>query len=97
MNELQAGVYKHYKGGLVMVLGVARHSETMEKYVSYIELGGKAGAKIWVRPYDMFFENVTIQGVRKPRFAYIGQEVEEVFAKWYDPLSGYKGADRVDN
>ncbi|HSH18157.1 MAG TPA: DUF1653 domain-containing protein [Candidatus Saccharimonadales bacterium] len=97
MNKLQAGVYKHYKGGLVYVLGVANHSETKEKFVSYIELSGKAGAKIWVRPYRMFFEEVIADGVMKPRFAYIGETVEPVFAKFYDPLGGYSGADRVDD
>lgn len=97
MNELKAGIYKHYKGGLYMVLGVARHEETREKLVAYIQLSGKYGAKIWVRPYDSFMESVEINGVVKPRFVYIGEEVEPVFAKFYDPLGGYSGADRVDD
>ena len=97
MNELKAGMYKHYKGGLVMVLGTARHSETLERYVSYIELSGKQGSKVWVRPYAMFFEDVMVNGVRKPRFGYIGEEIPEVYGRWYDPLSGYSGADRVDD
>jgi hypothetical protein len=96
MNELKAGIYKHYKGGLYMVLGVANHSETGEKLVAYIQLSGQQGAKIWVRPYEMFFEDVVVGNVRKPRFAYIGEQVEPVFARWYDPLGGYTGADRVD-
>lgn len=97
MNELKAGVYKHYKGGLYFMLGTARHSETDEKLVAYIPLGVKTGPRITVRPYDMFFADVTVDGVTKPRFAYIGEEVADVFAKWYDPLSGYTGADRVDD
>jgi hypothetical protein len=97
MNELKAGVYKHYKGGLVYVLGQANHSETKEKLVAYIELSGKSGAKIWVRPYDMFFENVVIGGIEKPRFVHIGEAVENVLGRWYDPLGGYTGADRVDD
>jgi hypothetical protein len=97
MNELPAGVYKHYKGGLYLVLGVAQHSETLEKMVVYVHLGAAEGAAIWVRPYDMFFEDVDVGGIRKPRFAYIGQQVEPVIAKWYDPLSGYTGADRVND
>jgi hypothetical protein len=97
MNELKAGIYKHYKGGLYMVLGVARHEETDEKLIAYIQLSGKKGPKIWVRAYKTFFDEIVVNGVIKPRFAYIGDEVEEVFAKWYDPLSGYKGADRVDD
>lgn len=97
MNKLLAGVYKHYKGGLCYVLGTAQHSETKEKLVAYIQLSGAEGAKIWVRPYRMFFEEVIADGVTKPRFAYIGDTVEPVFAKFYDPLGGYKGADRVDD
>jgi hypothetical protein len=93
--ELKAGVYKHYKGGLYLALGVARHSETNEKLVAYIPLGVKDGPRIIVRPYSMFFEEVTIDGVTKPRFIHIGEEVESVFAKFYDPLSGYTGADRI--
>lgn len=97
MNKLQAGIYKHYKGGLYMVLGVAQHSETQEKLVAYIQLSGAQGAKIWVRPYKMFFEEVIADGVMKPRFMYIGESVEPVFAKFYDPLGGYSGADRVNS
>lgn len=97
MKELQAGVYKHYKGGLVYVLGLASHSETKEKLVAYIELSGRAGAKILVRPYAMFFEEIIVDGVMKPRFGYIGESVAPVYAKFYDPLGGYSGADRVDN
>lgn len=97
MNKLQAGIYKHYKGGLYYVLGVASHSETQEKLVAYLQLSGKAGAKIWVRPYDMFFENTTVKGVVTPRFVYIGEEIEPVIAKFYDPLAGYTGADRADD
>lgn len=97
MTELKAGVYKHYKGGLYLVIGSARHSETGEKLVAYIQLSGRAGAKVWVQPYKRFFEEIVIAGVMKPRFAYIGEEVADVFGKWYDPLGGYSGADRVDD
>ncbi len=97
MRELRAGVYKHYKGGLYLVLGVARHSESHEKLVAYIQLSGAEGTKIWVRPYKNFFEEIIAHGVIKPRFAYIGEEVDQIFAKFYDSKSGYKGADRVDD
>jgi hypothetical protein len=97
MNQLQAGIYKHYKGGLYYVLGTARHSETREKLVAYLQLSGKVGTKIWVRPYDMFFENVNVNSIVKPRFVFIGEEIEPVIAKFYDPLSGYIGADRADD
>lgn len=97
MNELQAGVYKHYKGGLVLVLGVARHSETEERLVAYVPLGVKAGPRMTVRPYDMFMTTVEVNGRTVPRFTFMGEQIETPVAQWYDPLSGYRGADRVND
>lgn len=97
MKELKSGIYKHYKGGLYLVLCRARHSETNEPLIAYIPLGVKHGARMTVRPYEMFFEEVTVNGRKVPRFTYIGETVEPAVADWYDPLSGYRGADRVDD
>ncbi len=90
MGNLQAGIYKHYSGLLVLVIGVARHSESEESLVAYIPLGVKKGPRITVRPYDMFFESVMIDGITKPRFEYIGETIDEDTAGYYDALSGYK-------
>jgi hypothetical protein len=97
MPELKAGVYKHYKGGLYLVLGVARHSETEEKLVVYVPLGVVAKPRIVARPYDMFFETVKFNNQDKPRFLYIGEQPDTQSASMYDKLSGYKGRDRVDD
>jgi len=97
MNDLKAGIYKHYKGLLVLVLGSARHSETDEQFVAYVPLGVKAGPRITVRPYGMFFETVTVDGKKGPRFEYIGETVDESIAGQYDKFSGYGGVDRVDD
>jgi hypothetical protein len=97
MHDLKAGVYRHYKGGMYLVLGVARHSETDEKLVAYIPLAVLDKPRIVVRPYDMFFENVLVKGVNKPRFEYMGEMLDSETAKLYDPLSGYTGKDRVDH
>jgi hypothetical protein len=60
------GRYRHYKGKPYEVLGVARHSETLEVVVVYRALYGAHG--LWVRPAAMFTETVEIEGKRVPRF-----------------------------
>lgn len=64
------GRYRHYKGGEYELVGVARHSETLEPLVVYRPLYNASG--LWVRPHAMFFEDVVIDGVRRPRFERVG-------------------------
>jgi hypothetical protein len=66
--ELVKGRYRHYKGNEYEVIGVAFHTETLEPLVIYRALEHKKGAEFWVRPYDMFVEQVTIDGKTMPRF-----------------------------
>ncbi len=61
------GRYRHYKGGEYEVVGVARHSETLEVLVVYRPLYNQTG--LWVRPYGMFFGEIEHEGRRQPRFA----------------------------
>ncbi len=61
------GHYRHYKGGEYEVVGVARHSETLEALVLYRPLYNQSG--LWVRPHAMFFAQVTVDGRSMPRFA----------------------------
>lgn len=61
------GRYRHYKGGEYEVLGVVRHSETLEAMVLYRALYGEGG--LWVRPHAMFFEKIDVDGCSRPRFA----------------------------
>ena len=67
--EITAGKYRHYKGGEYEVFFVARHSETGEEMVVYRTLYDDFS--YWVRPLEMFQENVEIDGVTQPRFAQI--------------------------
>ena len=60
------GRYRHYKGGEYEVIGVARHSETLEPLVVYRPLYDDSGW--WVRPHAMFFGSVLIDSVPRPRF-----------------------------
>lgn len=61
------GRYRHYKGGEYELVGVVRHSETLEPLVLYRPLYNASGD--WVRPYAMFFEDVVVDGTRQARFA----------------------------
>ena len=66
MTEIQPGCYRHYKGNEYTVLGVARHSETLEELVVYQQEYGERG--LWVRPAAMFAETVEVDGKSMPRF-----------------------------
>ena len=46
------------------------HSETDELLVLYRPMYGDEN--LWVRPFAMFFEEVTVDGFLIPRFKYIG-------------------------
>lgn len=72
MTKIKLGEYEHYKGKRYKVIGVARHSETLEELVVYQALYGENG--LWVRPLEMFFENVEINGKQTPRFKYLNKE-----------------------
>ena len=61
MEEVKVkGIYRHYKGDLYIVEDIATHSETLEKYVVYRAL--YEDSKLWIRPYDMFLEEVNKNG-----------------------------------
>ncbi len=48
--------YRHFKGGLYRVIGIATHSETEEKLVIY---QAQYGEHEWfARPYKMFTEPI---------------------------------------
>lgn len=71
LPDTPAGRYRHYKGGEYEVMGVARHSETLEPLVVYRPLYGDSGW--WVRPHAMFFGEVELDGRRCSRFRRIGE------------------------
>jgi hypothetical protein len=73
-TSLRPGRYRHYKGNEYTVLGVARHSETDEQLVVYRPDYGEGG--LWVRPLTMFQETVEVNGVRVPRFEFLGSAPE---------------------
>lgn len=69
-SEPKPGLYRHYKGNDYRVLGLARHSETLEPVVIYQALYGARGT--WVRPARMWGETVEVAGRGVLRFTRIG-------------------------
>ncbi|MDI4631771.1 DUF1653 domain-containing protein [Pelomonas sp. V22] len=69
LPDTPTGRYRHYKGGDYEVLGVARHSETLEPLVVYKPLYNASG--LWVRPHAMFFGTLRVDGVERQRFSRI--------------------------
>ena len=69
--DIKPGRYRHFKGNEYEVIGLARHSETMEPMVVYRALYGEGG--LWVRPAAMWSEYVDRDGYQGPRFQYIGE------------------------
>lgn len=84
-KELPLGAYEHYKGGVYEVIGVANHSETLEKMVVYkhgdgehirptgLSISSSSLPQLWVRPLAMFTELVEVNGEKVPRFRYTGK------------------------
>ncbi len=72
---MRKGIYKHYKGKEYEVLGVARHSETLEELVVYkalypIDDFGEEFKQnpLFVRPKTMFEEEVNGEKVKRFEF-----------------------------
>lgn len=69
VNEVKiGGLYQHYKGMNYRVLGLAKHSETLEWMVHYECLYENTEALLWVRPLGMFCESIELNGQIVPRF-----------------------------
>ena len=59
-------IYRHYKGNFYEYLGEVTDSETSEAKVAYQAVCGQH--EVWVRPKEMFFGNVEVDGKPVPRF-----------------------------
>jgi hypothetical protein len=57
--------YRHYKGGLYEMVGPA----TLESDLSAMIVYRSADGALWIRPRDVFFEQIEIDGRLVPRFA----------------------------
>jgi hypothetical protein len=71
IHMIEPGVYRHYKGNNYEVIGMAKHSETLEDMVVYRALYGECG--LWVRPASMWEELVEVGGEVVRRFERIAK------------------------
>lgn len=70
---IKPGKYRHFKGGEYEVLGVAKHTETLEEFALYIHKNEENPGGYWVRPVEMFEGYKEIDGEKVKRFQYIGE------------------------
>ena len=66
--DLKLGLYKHYKGKIYEVVGIAKHSETLIDMVVYKATYQPEGENLWVRPLTMFMETIVVEGIELKRF-----------------------------
>lgn len=69
---IRPGKYRHFKGGEYQVIGLARHSESLQWQVIYRALYGEGG--LWVRPAAMWLETVQRDGATMSRFEFLGDD-----------------------
>ncbi len=63
-NVVENGLYRHFKGEICEVIGVARHSETLEPMVIYRHVDDK---NLWARPLTMWHDEIPEIGKRFER------------------------------
>lgn len=71
MTKIKPSKYEHYSGKKYTLIGVGRHSETLEDMAIYQAEYGTC--EIWVRPLKMFLEKIEINGKIVPRFKLIDE------------------------
>lgn len=74
--KINIGLYRHYKGNFYRVIGLARHTETLDILVVYQGLYGDYD--LFVRPYQMFIESVEHEGNIVPRFKFLNKNLSEI-------------------
>ena len=72
MKPKKGEKYRHFKGNVITVLEIAKHTETLEEMVVYEHDG-----EIWVRPLEMFLEKVDKEKYPEVMQEYRFQKIEE--------------------
>ena len=65
---IPGAIYQHYKGKQYRVIGLGKHSETLEDLVMYECLYESPLGRLWCRPAAMWSEPVDVDGNIVPRF-----------------------------
>ncbi len=74
MEKVKPGKYKHHKGHICSVIGIAKHSEDPKVlFVIYKHPDENGADQIWARPIEIFLENVETNNYKGPRFEYLGE------------------------
>lgn len=79
IEDNKGKIFRHFKGDLYLLMDICTHSETEEKMVLYKALYGECG--LYVRPYDMFIEEVPLDKVNPTGQKYRFEEFEVVSKK----------------
>ncbi len=64
--------YRHFKGDEYTVIGVGKHTETLEEFVVY-QLTNQTDDVLCIRPVALFLDSVDRGEYHGPRFQRLGQ------------------------
>ena len=68
---IPGAIYQHYKGKNYRVIGVGKHSESLEDVVLYEALYDNPLGRLWCRPASMWSEPINVDGNIVPRFRFL--------------------------
>ena len=68
---IPGAIYQHYKGKHYRVIGIGKHSETLDDVVLYEALYDNPLGRLWCRPAAMWSESVKVEGDLAPRFKFL--------------------------
>lgn len=69
-KRVTPGVYKHYKRGKFVVLGIAKNCKTGEEVVVFYN--EEDLSSMWIRPVEEFLSPAELDGQTVPRFVKLG-------------------------
>ncbi len=93
-QTITPGRYRHFKGKLYEVIGIARHSETEEPMVVYRALYGEGG--LWTRPAVMWNEQIIRDGQTYNRFYRLDRiERVEKYERLFDEALNSRDPDKM--